>query len=255
MERAGAQNPGSFFAVTLQRGLSALWLAALVGAGAAWIKKGELPAPRERRRETLTVPIQKETDAKPFSFSYRGRPYDVKPLAEYELSGIVVSRNDISSIADLMHDEDSVDTVDACLAWGEAAASPDLDRVSFSNGQFTCYFKWSGDVAFQPKHVSNNHLVTDRPALREKIGALRVGDQVRLSGQLVSYRPADEPDHWRASSLTRDDTDNGACEVVFVRSLDVLAPGTPGWYALWRACALLLLAVPALKAALAFAGR
>lgn len=214
--------------------LNALWLAALVAAGAAWTQKGKLPPAREMRRETWRVPVQKETDARPFSFSYLGRPFDVKPLAAYALWGIVVSHNDISSFADIYHDESAVDTKDVCVAWGEAAANPEISKVTFKSGPFTCYFSYPGDVVFQQQHVSNNHLLTDDPLVRKKIGGLHVGDQIHAEGLLVSYRPADQPDQWRASSLTRSDTGPGACEVLFVKELEILAAGTPGWYDTWR---------------------
>jgi len=46
---------------------------------------------------------------------------------------------------------------------------------------------------------------------------VRVGDVVSLDGMLVE---ADKANGWRwRSSLTRDDTGDGACELVYVQSL------------------------------------
>jgi hypothetical protein len=238
----------------LQKILSCLWLAALLGGGLAWWNKGRLPPVKEIRREAWRVPVQKGTEAKAFSFSYRGRPFDVKPLADYEFWGVIVSHNDIDSLADIYHDEDAVDTKDVCVAWGEAAANPEIHKVKFRSGPFTCYFQYPGDVVFQQQHVSNNHLVTDDPGLRERIARLRVGDQIHAKGMLVSYRPADQPDNWRTSSLTRGDTGPGACEVFFARELEVLAQGTPGWYKLWRFCLQGFIAISILKIGLILKG-
>lgn len=227
--------------------LNALWLASLLAAGAAWTQKGKLPPAKDIRRESWRVPLQKETDAQPFSFSYLGRPFDVRPLAAYEFWGILVSHNDISSFADIYHDEKAVDTKDVCVAWGEAAANPEISKVKFKSGPFTCYFSYPGDVVFQQQHVSNTHFVTDDPLVRATIAGLKVGDQIHARGWLVSYRPADEPNNWRTSSMTRADTGPGACEVMFVKELQVPAPGTPGWYALWQWALRALLALSLLK--------
>ena len=46
---------------------------------------------------------------------------------------------------------------------------------------------------------------------------MRKGDRVRIDGWLVQ---ANAPDGWRwRSSLTRDDSGGGACEVVYVCSI------------------------------------
>ena len=54
--------------------------------------------------------------------------------------------------------------------------------------------------------------------------------------------------------VTRDDTGPGACEVVFLRDLDVLNRGTPGWYQAWTASLWALMGLPLLKALLAVTG-
>jgi hypothetical protein len=241
--------------MNLQKTLTVLWLAAWALFFAARHEKARLPAARALKAELRQVPVQKETAEQPFSFAYRGRPYDVKPLAAYELWGVIVSRNDIGSIADIYHTGDAVDTTDVCVAWGENAATDDLSKVKFWNGPFTCYFRYPEDAGgFKPGDVSNNHLVTKDAAVRERINGLAVGDQVRLKGLLVSYRPADEPDNWRTSSLTRSDTGPGACEVVYVRELDVLEPNAPGWRSLWKGARISLLAIPLLKGLLLLMG-
>ena len=51
---------------------------------------------------------------------------------------------------------------------------------------------------------------------------MRVGDVVTLEGDLIE---ADKPGGWKwRSSMTRDDTGNGACELVYVEALAPAAP-------------------------------
>jgi hypothetical protein len=67
-------------------------------------------------------------------------------------------------------------------------------------------------------HSANNHLIPADDSVRDQIAALRVGSLVKISGFLVeaTHPQADHP--WR-SSLTRDDTGDGACEIIYVRNV------------------------------------
>lgn len=183
----------------------------------------------ELRRE----PRQTATDPTPFAFSYRGRPYNVKPLAAYDLAGLVVSHNDIGGLADIYHTKDSLDTKDVCVIWGDNVATEDFHRVKFWNGPWTCHWRYPDGVRTAASQVSNNHLITQSDSIRQAIARVRVGDQIRVRGRLVAYQDAAHAEFWRTSSLTRGDTGNGACEVVFVENLEILKAGAPGWWTLY----------------------
>jgi hypothetical protein len=66
--------------------------------------------------------------------------------------------------------------------------------------------------------------------MRDRIDAVRIGDQIHLKGLLVNYSARRMPHAWRMTSTTRNDSGNGACEVVFVEAIDILQHETPGWY-------------------------
>jgi hypothetical protein len=217
------------------------WLAALGLVAVSWLMKGSLPAPAEIRSELRREPAQSATAAEPFTFLYRARRILVRPVATYELAGLVVSHNDVDSFADIYHDSDSVDTKDLCVIWGSNVRTPDYRRVRFSSGSFTCYYEYGRDVAFSPRAASNNHLITDNEEVRRRIAGIRVGDQVRLSGLLVDYRLEAWGDDWRRTSTGRGDD---GCEVVFVRELEVLSRGTPAWYIAHRLGWILVLVLP-----------
>lgn len=79
---------------------------------------------------------------------------------------------------------------------------------------------------------------------------MRIGDQIHFSGLLVNYRDVRAPDYWRNTSTVRTDTGDGACEVVFVKDLQILKAETHRWYKLFRTSALALILIPLLKFAL-----
>lgn len=216
-------------------------LAVLAVAG--W-RKGTLVPPREVLPELLSEPSQQPTERAPFTFDYKGKRCRVQPVASYELWGLVVSHNDIKSVADIYHDASSVDTKDLCVLWGESLRHMDYLRAKYSSGPFTCYVAWSEPLpSLDMANIGNNHMITDSPAVRRAIARVHVGDQVHFKGLLVNYQMDDWDDFWRNTSTVRNDS---GCEVVFVEQLDVLRDGTPGWYALWRLAWVVLFAVPVL---------
>lgn len=241
--------PGERDAFTrLRPWLRRTFVAALGLLAVAGWQKGRLVGPPSVLPELLAAPVQGATERAPFAFAYHGRQCRVRPVAAYDIWGLVVSHNDIASVADIYHDASSVDTKDLCLLWGENLRHADYLRASFRSGPFTCYASWSEPLAnLHLDGIGNNHLITDSPAVRRAIAGVRVGDQVHLRGLLVDYQMDDWRDFWRRTSTVRDDRD---CEVLFVEDLAVVRRGTPGWYLLWQLAIVVLLSVPIVYGAL-----
>jgi len=205
--------------------LQILLTAALLAWIGAWAVTRSLPERTAILPELLEEPAQGATREPVFNFEYRGVTYDVKPVASYELHGLVVTHNDTTGLGDLTHDENSVDTKDLCVLWGANLARDDYRSITFESTPTWCHWSWrSSDIQFDSHAIANNHLVTDDDALRKALDRVHVGDQIRFRGMLVNYRDQRYPDHWRNSSTTRTDGGGGACEVVFFETLDVLKP-------------------------------
>ena len=121
--------------------------------------------------------------------------------------------------------------------------------MTFWSGEFTCSYRWSGAVtpAFNPEKASNNHLIPADPVTAARIGAIHVGDQIRMTGLLVDYTVTKDGGEifTRRTSLTRGDTGNGACEILYVTGLSVVARGNhlqadAGRYAWYASLAVLV---------------
>jgi len=63
------------------------------------------------------------------------------------------------------------------------------------------------------------HMIPADDRIEKMLKSVRPGEVVKLSGYLVQVNASDGW-HWK-SSLTREDTGNGACEVVYVKELVV----------------------------------
>jgi hypothetical protein len=88
--------------------------------------------------------------------------------------------------------------------------------------------------------LSNNHLISADPRIRERVAQIRIGDQVHIKGSLARYGAVGGAG-LRGTSATRDDTGDGACETILVDELEIVVPGFSGWRAaMWTSLAILI---------------
>jgi hypothetical protein len=228
-----------------------LFFGSLAAIAVAWWFK-DLPPPPERLNvDVLEPPVQKAVRKPPFDVSVNGGTYRIQPRYSYDLNAVVVSLHHSDSWWDHAHREwgDFINVMDLCVAWGEGVRSGTYRRVSFSNSQWECHFSFSSMEAatgFHANEVSNNHIVTDDPAVARALKNVRVGDQIRLQGYLIDYATLKDGRvaGTRVSSDNREDTGPGACEVLYIESLDKLKSANRNWrIALYAALAGLLLSV------------
>jgi hypothetical protein len=127
------------------------------------------------------------------------------------------SRHRLGALAD-------VSPLDIAVGWGpmsDTAVLKDLDI--HQSGRF--YFWRYDDEPPIPResiegHSANWHLVPAQSSVWRTLRGLRVGDVVRLEGMLVDL---ENPEIGTINtSLRRDDTGAGACEIVFVETARVL---------------------------------
>lgn len=189
-------------------------------------------------------PIQKETDEKDFYFGYRGKRYNVLPVADYELWGLVVSHNDINKWYNFYHDENSVNLKDICVVWGDNFIDNNHQKMNYKSGEWTCYITSKNNIdyassnRFKINKLSNNHLLSDNEEVLKIIRKINIGDQVHFSGLLVDY--AQQGSTWyRQTSISREDQNSnsrsgGACEIFFVRTAEILKKGNRNWHLLFN---------------------
>lgn len=196
-------------------------------------------------------PLQKKIREESEVRSFQGVSYEIRPRFSYELTGVVVSfryHDGNSRLHQLANDH--LNMMDVCVVWGDTARSPLLSKIKIWNGVFTCNLNTRDQAAWNSismEEVSNNHLISDDPAIRDAAQGLRVGDQIRIRGQLADY--AAGGGQFRRSSVTRTDQGNGACETILLDSFEVLQRG----FSMWRLTFYVSLAIAALCLLLHFA--
>lgn len=111
---------------------------------------------------------------------------------------------------------------DLAIGWGRMSDSAVLERMRLSQGGR--FFYWQVRQFPIPEreietHSANLHMIPADAMVAHQLRRVRAGDVVTLNGLLVNADKASGW-HWR-TSMTRDDTGDGACELVYVESLSI----------------------------------
>lgn len=142
------------------------------------------------------------------------RGYQLQPRATFELRARVLAAERYRWDAGA-----SLAPVDLALGWGPMSDTATLERFRITQGAryYTLYPREGAiDLDVALRHSGNMHLVPADAAVLERLQSVRPGHVVTLRGRLVD---ASRPDGftWR-TSLRRDDTGAGACELFLVES-------------------------------------
>ena len=217
----------------LARVLGAIFLLGLLVVVATWWRRDALPLPELYDLDALGAPRQQPTERRPFRVEAGDQRYEIEPLFDYELNGVVVSYHDADSLADIWHHgawQDFLNVRDLCVIWGDNVRGAVYQDMDFSNDSWTCWAYWPDAqtrARFRMDELSNNHLLTDDPLVKDALMSARPGDHVRLKGVLARYRnPVNG--FSRGTSLSRDDRGNGACETVYVTDFEVVTVANEG---------------------------
>ncbi len=157
-------------------------------------------------------PVQTDPES---SASWTFRDHRITPLARFELRARVLGteryRFDRAS---------QLSPVDFALGWGPMSDSRILE--AFTIRQRDRWYFWSSGHMPIPEtevisHSANMHMIPSTESVARRLLAVRPGQLVELRGQLIR---ADGKNGWHwVSSLSRTDTGDGSCEVVWVESV------------------------------------
>jgi hypothetical protein len=208
-------------------GLKAVLLASIGLYGYTYFRSGDLPDRGEIRSELFREPVQEKIAEEKFELRRNGAIADIEPLYSYDIYGLVVEEYDSESLFDYVHKNDPFNTRDLCVIWGDNLKINPYQSVEYSHGEFTCYYKYRERGSFNHDELSNNHILPADDKIYAAVKKARVGDQIRAAGKLARYsvRPPQGSGYPRGTSITRTDSGNGACEVIYTEEFEVLHEG------------------------------
>jgi hypothetical protein len=117
---------------------------------------------------------------------------------------------------------------DVAVGWGPMSDQAVLDRLSISQGNRFFFYEWQNQPPIPrneiEQHAANVHLIAANRKIASAVQGLRRGVFVSMRGYLVNVT-GPNGFHWN-TSLRRDDTGDGACELFYVESIE--AQNEPG---------------------------
>lgn len=189
------------------------WLLLLICAVGAFFAWRERPIERSPGVLAPDPPLQRPLGADAPVF-HKDR-YQIRALAEFALEARVLARENyrFDAGAELV-------PTDLALGWGSMSDSAVLAEIAIH--QRNRFYYWLTATFPIPRrdieaHSANMHLIPASRVVADQIKAVRPGHVLSLSGYLVEAR-RDDGWQWR-SSLSREDTGAGACELVWVETV------------------------------------
>ena len=143
----------------------------------------------------------------------------IQPVAEFDVDALVLHRKRYT-FDHMSH----LSPVDLALGWGIMSNVAILQHLSIWQRNRFYYFRVPADYPMSVqdigRHSTNLHPVPASDAIRRQLLAIEPGDRVRLRGALVDIHLPDGG--FIRSSRIRTDSGAGACEVMWVESVEVL---------------------------------
>ena len=165
------------------------------------------------------------SDEPAITFDAKGHEVRLAPRASYRITGYAVETSTM-----LLDQWDFALPMDLALVWGPVADPAALRHMKFHlSGRYVSLWVEPGGPPMPAvmSHVANHHLVPASEEVGREMRRIRKGDLVRLRGKLVDLEIRDGGGnvvHRARTSLSRDDVGSGACEQVWVESVEVDPP-------------------------------
>ena len=166
---------------------------------------------------TLVAEIPLQVDLQPTGFNIDD--YRVTKKAVFDIKARVLSTEKY-----FMGREGDLSPIDLALGWGPMSNQGVLDQLDISQSGRWFRWRYEGSPPVHERQIisssSNMHMIPANSSIARDLKKLRKGEVIRLKGFLVDV---DHESGWNwRSSMSRTDTGAGACELVYVESLNVL---------------------------------
>jgi hypothetical protein len=159
-------------------------------------------------------PVQSEAAVAP---AIEKNGYAIKPLARYEIKARVLGKERYR-----WDEGASLVPFDIAVGWGRMSDSAVLKEIRiWQSGR---WYQWRTETIPIPlgevkNHSANMHLIAADDSVHKQISRLREGQVITLRGYLVEAKRRDGFT-W-TSSLSREDSGAGACELMWVERLSL----------------------------------
>ena len=160
-------------------------------------------------------PVQKKiAKPKPFWFG----DYTLTPRATFDLRARVLGKKRYR-----FGQGSDICPVDLAMGWGGMSDESVLEGITID--QYRRHYVWGTHDFPIPRreietHSANMHIIPANDEIRRRVLACRVGHVVHFIGVLVDVKH--DNGYFLTTSLTREDTGDNACEIIFVTKCEVV---------------------------------
>ena len=187
----------------------------------AWFVYTRINAPISYPPGVLIAAEPQQTATTPEDSSFDEGQFHFQPLAHFALDARVlhqkIYRYDRRA---------ALVPVDLAVGWGPMSDQAVLDQLEISQSARFFWYQYQRQPPIPSEeivsHATNLHLIPSNKAVAAQCKSVRTGELIHLSGLLVEAT-GPEIGTWR-SSLSRTDSGNGACELVWVEELEQIRP-------------------------------
>ena len=147
--------------------------------------------------------------------------YTISPQATFELEAKILSKKRYR-----FERAAALAPYDLALGWGRMSDEAVLIDIKFRQSGRWYYWQANKNMSIPLGEASlssaNMHMIPANNTVKKMLDRAKPGQIIQLKGYLVNV-DASDGFRWR-SSLTRSDTGNGACELVYVEQFRILQP-------------------------------
>ena len=140
----------------------------------------------------------------------------IYPKAKYQIYAMVMSKHKYS-----FGWQSRISPYDFALAWDKLMLLEYQKGISYSQSGRWYYYNYKAEYPLQNSyimsHSSNHHIIPCNDNLKKAADRIKKGDKIYLEGYLVSIKgKLKGRDVWWNSSLSRNDSGDGACELLYL---------------------------------------
>ena len=148
------------------------------------------------------------------------KEYLIEPLTTFEAQARVLSKKRYR-----LGRESELSPIDLALGWGVMSDESVLNHFSISQSNRWYWWRYKTLPITKQEVIHNSanmHMVPADDLVKRELLRIQEGHVVRIKGYLIEAR-AEDGWRWR-SSLSRSDSGDHACELVWVKDVEILEP-------------------------------
>ena len=166
--------------------------------------------------ETIEIEPIQEPIEEPFTLSF-DHDFTVRAISTFDIQARVLGVERY-----YFDEESSFSPIDFALGWQKMSEDFFVKDIKITQSNRFYYYFYNGshskgkDIASMS---ANMHIIPSNEKVKAEINSIRKHDFVHLKGFLVQVKERSSGRTWK-SSLTRHDRGAGACEIIYVESVE-----------------------------------